>query len=212
MGSSTNTAAACTTRSLTVGIPRGQTLPSPLGMYTRRTGLGRYCRRLSSSARSANHCARVSSRLTSASSCPSTPAGPHHCGSPAPGHGPGCPADSTRHTGCRTDIGVLPLLSDRPVRCNFRIFSGVVIRFHWLRSWSQPSSVPSSLGNALAQVPPLGSPQVVLSCGSTLLRETPTAPPARAASLNACAAGCRSPARSAVPGLPQHPFQTCRPR
>ena len=43
----------CTMRSLTVGIPSGRVLPSPLGISTRLTGLGRYERslRLSPSSR-----------------------------------------------------------------------------------------------------------------------------------------------------------------
>ena len=41
-GSSTTFAAACTTRSRMAGIPNGLWRPSALGMYTRRTGCGRY--------------------------------------------------------------------------------------------------------------------------------------------------------------------------
>src|SRR5262249_10646079 len=41
-GSKTTSAAVCTTRSLTIGIPNGLCLPSGLGMYTRRTACGRY--------------------------------------------------------------------------------------------------------------------------------------------------------------------------
>ena len=41
IGSSTSSAAVCTTRSRTVGMPSGRSRPSGLGMYTRRTGCGR---------------------------------------------------------------------------------------------------------------------------------------------------------------------------
>ncbi len=40
IGSSTILAAICTTRSLTVGMPSGLCLPSPLGMYSRLTAGG----------------------------------------------------------------------------------------------------------------------------------------------------------------------------
>lgn len=40
-GSTISTAAICTTRSLTVGIPSGRILPFAFGMYTRFTGWGR---------------------------------------------------------------------------------------------------------------------------------------------------------------------------
>jgi hypothetical protein len=40
-GSRTIFATACATRSATVGIPRGRTLPSPLGISTSRAGGGK---------------------------------------------------------------------------------------------------------------------------------------------------------------------------
>ena len=41
-GSSTALHAAWTTRSVTVGIPKLRSFPPPLGIFTRRTGDGRY--------------------------------------------------------------------------------------------------------------------------------------------------------------------------
>jgi len=55
--------AVCTTRSRTVGMPKGRVLPSPLGICTRSTGRGVYfpvasrsCRRASSSVSCAANC------------------------------------------------------------------------------------------------------------------------------------------------------------
>ena len=42
IGSITSFAAACTTRSRTVGIPSGRFVPSGFGMYCRLTGRGQY--------------------------------------------------------------------------------------------------------------------------------------------------------------------------
>src|SRR6266487_4364089 len=42
IGSTTTLAAACTTRSRTVGIPNGRCVPSVFGMYCRLTGCGQY--------------------------------------------------------------------------------------------------------------------------------------------------------------------------
>ena len=50
-------AAACTTRSPTVGIPRGLCVPSAFGIYTRLTGFGRYVLSLQCTAGALLDCA-----------------------------------------------------------------------------------------------------------------------------------------------------------
>ena len=68
--------AACTTRSFTVGMPRGRNFPGwpGFGMSTRRTGLGRYAPERSSDAQLCDERRRPLRRRTFLTVIPSTPA------------------------------------------------------------------------------------------------------------------------------------------
>src|SRR6516162_2173000 len=75
IGSSTSIAAVMQTRSRTVEMPSGLSLPLAFGMYTRLIGSGRYVSCLSASASSASHRSTPYASM-SAKSCPSTPGAP----------------------------------------------------------------------------------------------------------------------------------------
>src|SRR5712692_11292850 len=75
IGSSTSIAAVMQTRSRTVEIPSGLSLPLAFGMNTRLIGSGRYVSCLSASASSASHRSTPYASM-SAKSWPSTPGAP----------------------------------------------------------------------------------------------------------------------------------------
>src|SRR5271167_3752846 len=75
IGSNTSIAAVMQTRSRTVEMPSGLSLPLAFGMNTRLIGSGRYVSRLSASARSASHRSTPYASM-SAKSWPSTPGAP----------------------------------------------------------------------------------------------------------------------------------------
>src|ERR1700736_1995095 len=75
IGSSTSIAAVMQTRSRTVEMPSGLSLPLAFGINTRLIGSGRYVSSLSASASSASHRSTPYASM-SAKSCPSTPGAP----------------------------------------------------------------------------------------------------------------------------------------
>src|ERR1700732_1553804 len=105
------------TRSRTVEMPSGLSLPLAFGMNTRLIGSGRYVSSLSASASSASYRSTPYASM-SAKSCPSTPgappasAGASSCWSgTGHRHVPGCLHGSSCHTGHRSDSQLLPSLS-----------------------------------------------------------------------------------------------------
>ena len=75
IGSSTSRHACCTTRSRTVGMPRGRDRPSGLGISTRSTGCGRYAFAFRSAASSARNVSTPERSIESIET-PSTPGAP----------------------------------------------------------------------------------------------------------------------------------------
>jgi len=180
IGSSSKATAVWTTRSLTVGMPSGRVLPSPLGMRTRRTGLARYVLARSSSCNVSRHCVHASSLAgvnraflpVHARRASVARHGAHRCFQHIP---PQQFSVEAVEPVARFSLGfavehALQLLD----------FRGVVIRSKSVSASARPSAGPSPCPRALTQVPRLRSPPVLLSGRSSLLRGTPTTPATRA--------------------------------
>src|ERR1700720_2250948 len=108
IGSSTSIAAVMQTRSRTVEMPSGLSLPLAFGMNTRLIGSGRYVSSLSASASSASHRSTPYASMSAKSRPP--PVRPCWSGT-GHRHVPGCLHGSSCRTRHRSDSQLLPSLS-----------------------------------------------------------------------------------------------------